>query len=161
MKRLVLFFALIILVISSLKAQEDGHEHKHIHPEFELGFSNNLVFNFTEEEFVYGIHLHFVKTIGKSDKIGLGIAYEKIFDEHKHNSLSLIFMCRPVEHLSFNMAPGISWLASETNTIMPVMHIEGLYEWEFGFFHIGPLIGVAFSSEDFHTSLGLHMAFGF
>jgi hypothetical protein len=159
MRQFILLFisGLISLAVFS---QEQNHEHNH-HPELEFGLSNGLVYNTTEKEAAYGIHVHIIKTVGKSDKFGLGFGYEAIFDEHKHNAASFIFLYRPIEHLSFNFAPGISWLGTESNSFKPAMHFEGLYEWELGNFHLGPLVGIAFNTEDFHVSTGIHLAIGF
>ena len=139
----------------------DDHNHDHEHPKNEIGFSNNTVLNVTEKELAYSVHFHFVRTIGKSDKFGVGLGYERIFDDHKHNAASVIFMYRPFNELSFNLAPGISWLESESNSLKLSMHIEGLYEWQIGHLHVAPLVGIAFNPEDFHASLGLHLAIGF
>jgi len=155
-----LFFATFALTAYSQHNYQDEH-HEHEHPKNEIGFSNNIVFNTHENEFAYGVHLHFVRTIGKSDKFGLGLGYERIFDDHKHNSTNLLFMYRPIDHLSINIAPGIVWLDSEANSIKPSLHLETIYEWELGHFHLGPLLGIAFNTEDFHVSIGLHLALGF
>jgi len=156
--------AVIFLLLTFRSYSQHDHKdelHDHEHPKNEIGFSNNAVFNVTENEFAYSLHLHIVKTIGNSDKIGLGLGYERIFDDHKHNALGIIFMLRPIESLSFNLSPGISWLQTKSNSLKPVMHIEGLYEWQFNHFHVGPLLGMAFNPDDFHVSVGLHLAFGF
>jgi len=161
MKQFLLVSIFIFTSIYLYSQEHDHFEDHHHHPENEIGISNNLVFNASENEYAYGLHLHFVRTISESDKIGFGLGYERIFDDHKHNSASLIFMYRPIESLSLNFAPGIIWLESESNSINPAIHIEGLYEWQLGNFHLGPLVGIAFNPEDFHASLGLHLAFGF
>jgi hypothetical protein len=156
----LIFIFSSFLVYSQDQNFQDEHHH-HEHPKNEIGFSNNIVFNTHENEFAYGVHLHFVRTIGKSDKFGLGLGYERIFDDHKHNSANLLFIYRPVDYLSINLAPGVVWLDEESNSVKPSMHIEGLYEWQLGNFHLGPLVGIAFNTEDFHASLGLHLAIGF
>jgi len=150
-----LFFVLLFFLCFRLFAQE------HHHPEFEIGFSNGLVYNFSEKEPALGIHFHFIKSLGQSDHFGMGLGYELIFDDHKHNTVSLILLYRPIDHLSFNFAPGISFKLSEKSSIAPTMHIEGLYEFELGHFHLGPLVGFAISTEDIHGSVGVHLAFGF
>ncbi|HAF29065.1 MAG TPA: hypothetical protein DCG75_08450 [Bacteroidales bacterium] len=156
-------FILFSLAALNLRAQIDSSNHfeELHHSEYELGFSNGIVYDFGESELAYGLHLHFVKTIGKSDKIGIGLGYERIFDDHKHNAVSVIFLFRPIEHFSLNLAPGVSWLATESNSEKFSMHLESLYEWELGNFHFGPLLGVATNMEDFHASLGIHIAIGF
>ncbi len=158
------FFLVSIFIITSIflySQEHDHHDEHHHHPEYELGFSNGVVYNFSERELAYGIHTHFVKAISKSDKLGLGLGYERIFDDHKHNVVSVILLYRPVENFSVNFAPGVSWLATKSSSVKPSMHIEGLYEWQFGNFHLGPLVGIAFNTEDFHASIGLHLALGF
>ncbi|MFC2151373.1 hypothetical protein ACFLSE_02505 [Bacteroidota bacterium] len=160
MRQFLLLLAFLI-VSQFLYSQEHEHEEEHHHPELEFGFSAGFVYNLTEKEAAPGIHVHVIKTVSKSDKIGLGLGYERIFDDHKHNAASFIILYRPIDHLFFNIAPGISWLTTESNSAKLSMHIEGLYEWEFGSFHLGPFIGIAFNSEDFHASVGLHLAIGF
>ena len=160
------FFITILLIINTIFvfAQDHSHEHdydhEHKHAKNEFGFSNNLVFNSHENEFAYGVHLHFVKTMGKSDKFGLGLGYERIFDEHGHNSTNLLIMYRPIHHLSINFAPGVIWTDEDAH-IKPSLHLETIYEWELGHFHVGPLLGVAINPEHFHASIGLHIAIGF
>lgn len=160
-------FSLVFLFVftSTLYSQHshDSHnhekEHEHHHSSVEIGVSNGYVYNLTEEEGAYGIHVHLVKSIG--EKFGLGLGYEAIFDDHKHNAASLIFEYRATEHLLINFAPGVAWLATESNSAKPSLHLEGIYAWQLGVFHLGPIIGVASNFEDYHASIGLHIAVGF
>lgn len=153
------FLIATVFISFYASAQHDDHEHEHA--QNEIGVSNNIVYNTHEKEVAYSIHLHFIRTLKKNEKFGLGIGYERIFDDHKHNALSIILLYRPIEHFSLNFAPGVSWLATENNSAKPSLHLEGLYEWELGSFHLGPLLGIAFNTEDFHASIGLHIAIGF
>lgn len=91
----------------------------------------------------------------------MGLGYERIFDEHQHDAFNVIFHYRPANHFALNLAPGIAWLSSENKSAKPAMHIEGLYEFEIGRFHLGPILGIETNPEDFHASLGLHIAIGF
>lgn len=156
------FATLATLIILSLVTYSQEHDRRpeieHQHPEVEFGVSNGVVYNFTEKEAAYGIHLHVIKTINKSDKFGLGFGYEAIFDDHRHNAVSFIIAYRPIDQFSLNLSPGISWLSTENDSAKPSLHLEALYEWEVGIFHIGPLVGVASNFEDFHGSVGLHLA---
>lgn len=160
MKHFILI-TLFLLITTFLFSQEHDHMQEHHHPELEFGVSGGWVYNFTEKESAPGLHVHFVKTVSKTDKLGLGFGYEVIFDDHRHNSASLIFLYRPIDHLTFNIAPGISWLSTEKDSAKPSLHFEAVYEWEFGNFHVGPLLGVASNFEDLHGSVGLHLAVGF
>lgn len=155
--KILLSLFVFSLITVSVKAQHEDHEH----PRREIGFSNNAVYNVSEKETAYSIHVHFVRTLEKNENFGVGLGYERIFDDHKHNAVSAIFIYRPIEHFSLNIAPGIIWLDSKKNSLKPAMHIEGLYEFELGHFHIGPLAGLGFNTEDLHVAVGLHLAIGF
>jgi len=150
-----LLFGFLFILSLSLYSQE------HHHPEFEIGLSSGVVYNFSEKEPALGIHLHLIKSLGESDHFGMGLGYECIFDDHKHNTVSIIFLYRPIEHLSLNFAPGISFKLSDKSSISPTLHVEAIYEFEFGHFHLGPLVGFAISTEDIHASVGVHLALGF
>ena len=148
---------IVIIVSCNLSAQDEHH----LHFKYEIGLSNGIVYNFNEEETAYGLHIHVIKNFGISRKVGVGIGYEAIFDEHKHNTLSILLHYKPTEHFSINLAPGVVFLESEPNTSRFALHVETIYEFEIGAFHIGPFVGAAINPEDFHASAGLHMAIGF
>ena len=131
--------------------------NKHHH--YEIGLSNGIVYNITEKEITYGVHVHLMKKLGETDKFGIG--YERIFDEYKHNTSSIILMYRPVENLFFNITPGVSWLETKKSSVKLAMHVKTLYEFELCHFHICHLVGLAFNTEDLYASVGLHLAYGF
>lgn len=161
MRRIIWLLSLISIGLIAYSQDHDHQEEHHHHPEVEIGVSNGIVYNFTEKEAAYGIHVHVVKTVNKSDKFGLGFGYEAIFDDHRHNAVSFIILYRPINQFSLNFSPGISWLSTEKDSAKPSLHLEALYEWKLGIFHVGPLVGVASNFEDFHGSVGLHLAIGF
>ncbi len=162
MKIKSLLLSVFIFMSVSIAAQDHEHDHQHNHHyDYEFGISNGVVYNFTEKHLAYGAHVHFIKSIGQSHKFGIGLGYERIFDHHQHNAFNVIFHYRPLEPLSLNFAPGVSWLSTEKKSAKPAMHLEGLYEFELGRFHIGPIIGIGFNTEDLHTSVGLHLAISF
>jgi len=156
-----LFVFLFISVVSSAQKNDHDDQYEHSHHHYEMGVSNGVVYNTTEKGLAFVAHAHFIKLVGRNHPFGLGLGYERIFDEHQHNALNVIFHYRPVDHWAINLAPGIVWLSSEKKSAKPALHIEGLYEFETGRFHLGPIFGISFNPEDFHVSLGLHLAFGF
>ncbi len=97
--------------------------------------------------------------IGES-KFGLGLGYERIFDEHKHNTAGIVGTYRPINRLSFNVSPGLTFEDGEPGGRF-ALHLESSYEYEIGNFHIGPAAEVAYDPEDYHFSLGLHVGYGF
>lgn len=143
---------------------EEGHSHDHIEKPNELGIALAPVYFLNEEEVAFGLHIHYIHTIGES-KFGIGAGYEKIFDEHGHNTIGVVFSYRPIDPLSFNFAPGVTFESSpgpmeeqETNF---AFHLEASYEFEVGGLHIGPALEFAYDPEDIHLSLGLHVGFAF
>ena len=159
MKLKLIMTLLTAIIFSNSKAQQTEHSHSHDHHKNEIGISVSPVWFVKENVFSYGIHLHYARTIADS-KFGLGLGYERIFDEHKHNILGLEMIYRPIERLSISISPGIA--AEDGNPkIHFTFHQETAYEFEIHKFHIGPAIEFAFDKEDIHISIGLHLGYGF
>ncbi len=160
---LPLFLALCLFSTSLLAQSHEhiDHEHDHhVHPANEIGVSNNLVYLVGEQEYAYGLHIHYHRTF-KESKFGAGLGYEQIFDEHGHKTLGLIGSYRPISQLLLHLSPGVFFTGSEGSGIKFVMHAEATYEFEVDHIHFGPAIGIAYSTPEYHLSIGLHIAFGF
>jgi hypothetical protein len=121
---------------------------------------NSFVYFIGEKEIAYGLHLHLVRNI-KHSKFGYGLAYERIFDEHKHNTIGIVGSYNPFKSLHINLAPGIAFEDSEPSDFKFAFHAETSYDFTLGNFHIGPLLEFAIDPEDFHISFGLHIGYGF
>lgn len=93
-------------------------------------------------------------------KFGIGLGYERIFDEHKHNTIGVVLSYRAIEEFSINVSPGLTF-EGEENVPNFAVHVESSYEFEFKNFHIGPVAELAYDPEDIHVSLGLHIGYGF
>ena len=84
-----------------------------------------------DEESKLGLHLHYVKGIGEHNQYGIGISFETIFDEHKHNSISLIGTCHFDNGFSIAYAPGILFAEHDGETEEEfTQHFELYYEFE-------------------------------
>ena len=154
-------FLLLILFGQNLIAQNNEHiEDHHDHHKNEIGIANAPVYFVNEKEFSYGLHIHYVRKI-KESKFGLGLGYERIFDEHKHNTIGIVGSYRPIDKLGISLSPGITFEDSESSNINFALHIETSYEIEINNFHIGPVFEIAYDPEDYHISLGLHIGYGF
>ena len=155
---------LLMTIIITATAQDihtDAHPvHHHEHHRNEIGIANSPVYFFKEKVFAYGLHMHYLHKLSSS-RFALGIGYERIFDEHKHNTFNLVGSYRPIDNLSFNISPGIAFEDRSGSGLNFAMHAETLYEFEIGDFHIGPLVEFAYDAEDYHISAGLHIGFGF
>lgn len=158
--RFNLFIAIYTTLVSStLFAQKAEQIHDHEHHKNEIGIANAPVYFYKEKAFAYGLHLHYVRNIPKS-KFGVGLGYERIFDEHKHNTYGLVMAYRPIKKLSLNVSPGLT-IENESKKANFALHLETSYEFEIKNFHIGPVLEYAYDPEDIHISLGLHLGYGF
>lgn len=161
-------FIILALAGQVLLAQEHDHNHAsgnfshdhHSHPKNEIGLANNLVYLGGEGELAYGLHLHYIRTIGES-RFGYGLGYEQIFDDHLHRGLGIIGSMMLIPHLILNVSPGIAFIGRDNPETAFALHLEANYEFEIGRFHLGPAVEYAYSGHGYHLSMGLHMAYGF
>lgn len=159
------FFLTILTTIFTINIfaqtieQSDNDSDNHKHDSNEIGIANSPVYFSKEKVLAYGLHMHYVKKISKS-KFGIGIGYERIFDKHKHNTIGVVASYRPIEKLSFNVSPGLTFEDNNSKTNLS-LHFETSYEFEIKDFHIGPVFEFAYDIEDYHISLGFHIGYGF
>lgn len=157
----LLCFSFFLFLFTSLKAQESPADHHgHAHHSFEIGVANAPVYFVKEKEVSYGLHLHGIYTFPHS-RYGVGLGYERIFDEHEHQTFGLVASYRVIEPLSLILSPGITFEHGETSEAAFAIHVEATYEFEVGDFHVGPVAEWAYDPEDIHLSLGLHIGYGF
>ena len=140
-------------------AQSTGHTDKHKHHSNEIGIANSPVYFIKENVVSYGLHIHYIRKITHS-KFGIGLGYERIFDEHKHSTIGLVVSYSPIEKLSLNISPGITF-EGDASAVNFALHLETSYEFELNDFHLGPVLEFATDPEDIHLSLGLHIGYGF
>ena len=157
-----LSLVLIMFVFCNyLNAQNNEHtEHLHEHHRNEIGIGISPVYFLNEKEFALQVHTHYTYNI-KDSKFGIGVAYERIFDEHKHNTIGIVGSYRPFDKFTLSLSPGITFTDTEISDFKFALHIETLYEFEINDFHIGPLLEFAYDPDDYHISFGIHAGFGF
>jgi len=155
--------SILVLLFCSTKITAQSHEHDnhhHHHPRNEVGLGNYLAYIASEKEYGYGLHLHYLRTFEES-KFGMGLGYEQIFGEHDHKTLGIVGAYRPISPLVLSLSPGILFPGRERSTMSIALHAEAVFEFEIDHFHLGPAIEYAYASNEFHISIGLHLAYGF
>ncbi|WP_297091523.1 hypothetical protein [uncultured Draconibacterium sp.] len=162
-----MLLALVAVFFSYQSNAQDSHGHTHDHDhqhhshthKTEIGIGNSLVYFTGEKELSYGLHVHVVRNISHS-KFGVGLAYERIFDEHKHNTFGIVGSYTPVERLHFALTPGIAFEGSDWDEKNFALHFETAYDLQLGDLHFGPMAEVGYNFEHVHLSLGVHIGFG-
>lgn len=163
-----LFILFLILIYQTSAAQDHDHDHDHDdhtgteqehHHLHEIGVSAAPVYFVKADELSVATHLHYTYYLPNT-KFGLGIGYEHIFDEHKHNFIGAEFSYRIIHPLSISLTPGVVFEGEHPDEKDFALHLETAYEFELGAFHVGPAFELAWHSEDYHLSLGLHVGLG-
>lgn len=161
MTRKILLFCFMFTTFYHAVAQDDhehDHEHEHHHAH-EIGVSASPVYFMKAGELSLATHIHYTYYFPET-KFGLGLGYERIFDEHKHNFVGAEFSYRLIHPLSFSLSPGVTFEGEHPDEKAFALHFETVYEFEIGNFHLGPVFEMAWHSEDYHISLGVHLGLG-
>jgi hypothetical protein len=148
-------------VFNAFAQADSGNDHDHGHHSHhhnEIAIANSVVYLLTEKDIAYGLHIHYTRILIGS--LGLGVGYEKIFDDHKHNTIGVIVNYRIKDNLSFAVSPGIAFSKDERKGKL-ALHLESAYEFQIKNFHLGPSVEYSFDSDEQHLSIGLHLGYGF
>ena len=151
----ILMFAMIHIGMNLIAQKIE--KHKEEHHKNDIGIANGVVHILGENEFAYGLGVHYVRNIEDSN-FGVGISYERIFGDHDHNTIGLICLYSPIKELIINLSPCITF---EHEEVKFGTHVEISYIFDFSVFHIGPVISFATDMEDAHLGIGMHIGYGF
>jgi len=150
----------MLLITAPLIANEEGEETHHHNHRHELGLVNAPILFVKQNEIAYALHVHYTHFLENSP-LGIGLGYEIIFADHLHNSITVHMNYELLEHLNFDLAPGIVFEGGNLGEINYTIHTELFYEFEIGDFHLGPSFEFAYDPEDIHLSVGLHLGYMF
>ena len=163
---LFLFYnARIIAQYDNHDHDSNNHQHDRIHHhknEIGLGFGWARILN--ESENAPAFHIHYLRALGEKERFFLGPGVEVLLDSHRHTSLVFSLGYRPIHPLYLAIAPGIAFPLEQhgdETEIEFAAHFEVLYEFEFDFIHVGPMIEYAIGMEDQHFLVALHLGFNF
>lgn len=163
----IILLSFIVSLFNTLNAQTHDHYHDHgqhenhhEHPANEIGIGNFLSYHIGDQEFAYGLHLHYLRAI-KDSKFGYGLGYEQVFDEHNHKTVGIIGSYRPLPNLVISLSPGILFPNTESPHSRFIAHSEVVYEFEIRKLHLGPTVEFATSFEEHHLGAGIHLGYAF
>ena len=88
---LLLLIASPLFCFSQHNHDDENHSHEDHSHKNEISIAAGIVPIPAEDEIAAGIHLHYIKGIGESNKFGIGVGLETILDHHKHYTLSAVF----------------------------------------------------------------------
>jgi len=157
---LMLFLSGPALLAQDHNHDHDQSDHQHVHPKNEIGLGNYLSFLAGENQWAYSLHIHYLRFFEET-RLGAGIGYEQIFDEHGHQSVTVVGAYRLSSPLVLSVAPGILFGNPDHPEARFVMHLEAVYEFQLGSFHLGPALEFATTFEEYHVGAGLHVALAF
>ncbi len=136
-------------------APHDAHVHH-------LGFLIGPVYNLHEKSTLLGLGLEYERLLPVwNSLLGIGMAGEMVFDEHKHYVVSLLMCFHPVGPLTLSVAPGVMFIDRNGTESHAAIHLGAEYEFEVGRVSLAPTAEVGFAGDDVHLMLGLHLGFGF
>lgn len=163
MKLSTLIFLLGILCQSMFSKNiiESSPSHNHVHAREEIGLALSPIYNLGEDEWVYGMHIHYLYHVFLNPKYAIGMGYEHLFDEHGHDFFGIIGSYTPIDHLVLSITPGLAFEGGEHKHTDFGCHFEVLYEFAISKFHIGPAFEVAYEPNGSHIGLGVHLGYGF
>ena len=124
-------------------------------------------------DFAIGFHAHYVRGIALENKLGLGLGFETILDEHTHNMYNLMcvyrFGSKINGFLSVAYGAGILMSAEEEHeanhdehkedvTSSFAQHLEIVYELNHKQrFCYGPVLDIGMEKERMHYMIGFHI----
>ena len=129
-----------------------------------IGFLVGSVYNFNEDKVVLGLGAEYERVLPFwNGLVGLGLATELVFDEHRHYVLSLLIPFHPVGDLTVFAAPGLLIVDTEESGIEKrfAVHFGIEYEFELDKIFLAPEIELGFAGDDIHLMVGVHIGFGF
>ncbi len=156
-----LYGTFFLILTCYTRGQNEGHRHEEHNNH--IGFLMGSVYNFKEDKVMLGLGIEYEHVLPFWDGlIGIGLAGEMVFDEHKHYVISLLIPIHPVREFSLFVAPGNMFIDEEEGIESRfAVHLGAEYEFELNKIFLAPEIELAFAGDDIHLMLEIHMGLGF
>ena len=97
---------LLLFCVPSFCFSQENHDHEHENHSHKNEFAVAIGV-IPQHEYSLGFHAHYIKGIALENKLGAGISFETILDEHAHHSISLLALYRFNFGLSVAYASGL------------------------------------------------------
>lgn len=170
MKNVIIVFAFLMLFPVCLLAQE----HHHSHARNEIGISPGVTYSPSHDNWGFGLHAHYFRTLGEHSPWALGGSVEQIFAHGSHWTLSAGAKYTLFDKLNLAVMPGVTFFKHNDEHEHGDSHGEHASKarfsihFEVGYdlihlkhFHFGPAIDYSWSKHDSHFMLGVHCAYAF
>ncbi|MCB0309137.1 MAG: hypothetical protein KDD48_07180 [Bdellovibrionales bacterium] len=136
-------------------ADQELHDQR-----LEIGIATSPVYFLNEDEFALGLHVHGMYLI-QDTNLSIGLGYERIFDDHRHQTIGVVVGSNIWRGLTLNVNVGATFDENAISESEFALHLESTYEFSIDWFHFGPVVEWAYDPNDQHISLGLHTALHF
>lgn len=148
-----------------------AQEHHHDHPRNEIGISPGVTYSPSHDEWGFGVHAHYFRTLGEHSPWALGGSLEQVSSHGSHWTVGAGAKYEIFDKLNIGVMPGVTFFhhthehAEEhehTKKARFSMHFELGYDLiHTEHFHFGPAIDYSWTKHDNHLMLGIHCAYGF
>jgi len=155
------FILFLFLTTQPFALCQEAHAPHEVHAHH-IGFLIGPVYNVHEKSAFLGLGLEYERLLPVWNKsLGVGVAAEMVFDEHKHYVVSLLTCFHPVRPLTLSVAPGVMFIDQNGFESRAAVHFGAEYEFEVGRVSLAPTVELGLAGEDVHLMLGLHIGLGF
>ena len=173
MNKSFLIIILLALFVVQVEAQESCTLHKHARNE--IAISPGGVYTFSDKEWSFGAHAHYMRTLGSASPWALGGGLEVVTAHGGHYTVSVGAKYTFLHFLNFAVMPGVTFFKKDKHEHTAndshhhhdsrarfSVHLEFSYDMiHTEHFHLGPAIDFSLCKNDNHFMIGLHCAYGF
>lgn len=155
--------AIFCILSITINAQEHHHSRN------EIGISPGITYSPSHQNWGFGIHAHYFRTLSNHSPWSLGASVEQVYSHGSHWTVSAGAKYQLLDKLNIALMPGVTILKHSQeeehehgSKTQFSMHIEVSYDLiHLKHFHLGPAIDYSWSKHDTHFMLGVHCAYGF
>jgi len=163
------FALLLIICLNSgfVFAQDKCH---HTHDRNEIGFGFGTIYIIGDKVWGQGMHLHYFRSVKPDSRFSWGCGLEQIWaKEERHFSINAGVKYELFEKFDLGVMPGVTFCkhsgdgpGSGVRHSRFSLHFEAAYNlFNWGNFHLAPVVDFAWSRGDSHLMPGLHIAYCF